>query len=303
MQVKYISKREGEAMSSLNVLAPAKLNLSIDVLDRRPDGYHTVEMVMQTLGLCDAISLIGRNDGIIQVVCDDPAVPSDHRNLAHKAANQLKQAAGRSDLGATITIKKNIPVAAGLGGGSADAAAALRGLNDLWRLGLGMDKLLEIGLAIGADIPFCLLGGTALAEGIGEILTPLPAPPPFWVTLLKPNLRISTAQVYNDYEPVHVSQRPDTELLISALAAGDRHSFSRAMANVLESVTITGFPTLGLIKQRARELGALAVQMTGSGPTIFALTAEYRTAANIYHAATPWVEFACITTFRGGSLA
>ncbi|HPZ22159.1 MAG TPA: 4-(cytidine 5'-diphospho)-2-C-methyl-D-erythritol kinase [Bacillota bacterium] len=283
---------------TLNLNAPAKINLSLDVLGRRDDGYHAVEMVMQTIGLCDTISLKSRTDGIIQVRCTHPQVPANEENIAYKAASLLKELSGNKRLGATIEIAKNIPAAAGLGGGSADAAAVLKGLNALWDLRLSPGELSRAGLQLGADVPYCLMGGTALARGIGEMLTPLPPPPSFWVVLLKPKAGVSTADVYKRYNEALVRRRPNNEALVAALAAGSEENISKAMANVLESVTFSLLPILGHLKQQALEYGAFASQMTGSGPTIFALASDSRRAAAIYNGLKNQVDFAYITTFK-----
>lgn len=282
----------------IRLLAPAKINLSLDVLGQRADGYHWVEMVLQTIGLYDHLTLEGRSDGQIQVVCRHPFVPSGRDNLAYRAADALRQLAGDPSLGATITIVKGIPAAAGLGGGSADGAAVLKGLNRLWGLGLPPVELAQAGLALGADFPFCLLGGTALARGIGEELIPLPAPPKLWVVLLKPGAGVSTAQVYADFCPAAVRRRPDTPGLVKALALGDLEGIPGAMANVLESVTLPRLPLLKQLKAEALANGALAAQMSGSGPTVFALAADYRSAQAIYSGLKHRVDFAHITTFE-----
>jgi 4-diphosphocytidyl-2-C-methyl-D-erythritol kinase len=283
---------------TLNLIAPAKINLSLDVLGRRDDGYHTVEMVMQTIGLCDYINLQPRTDGKILVRCTHPNIPTPQENIAYKAASLLKKITENNRLGATITIVKNIPLAAGLGGGSADAAAVLKGLNELWDLRLSPMELAQAGLQLGADIPFCLMGGTALAQGIGEVLQPLPSPPPFWVVLLKPNVGVSTADVYKRFNEASVLRRPNNHNLVSALTAGSQEAIYQAMANVLESVTFSLLPVLGDLKQRAMEYGAFASQMTGSGPTIFALAADSSRAEAIYNGLKDQVDFAHITTLK-----
>ena len=281
----------------LRLLAPAKINLSLDVLGRRDDGYHTVEMVMQTIDLCDSITVELRHDDKIKVICQHPLAPGGPDNLAHRAADLLKKFSG-SDLGVTITIDKRIPVAAGLGGGSADAAAVLKGLNMLWQLALSPEELSQVGFRLGADIPFCLLGGTALAEGIGEKLTPLPSPPRLWIVLLKPNVKVSTADIYSRYDAAAVKTRPNTQLLIEALATGDSDTFSSAMANVLETVASKYIPIIRCLKEKAMKNGALAAQMSGSGPTVFVLTSSYHQAEAIYKNLKHQVEFTHITTFR-----
>ncbi|MGI6365781.1 MAG: 4-(cytidine 5'-diphospho)-2-C-methyl-D-erythritol kinase [Bacillota bacterium] len=284
----------------LTLAAAAKINLSIDVLGRREDGYHQVEMVMQTIELCDQVILEPGETGVIRVHCSHPHVPSGRENLVWKAANLLRQKYGSPELGADIAIVKNIPVAAGLAGGSTDAAATLKGLNQLWKLNLPHSELAKLGAELGADIPFCLMGGTALARGIGEELTPLPSPPKLWVTLLKPNLGISTAEVYRHYVGSRVQRRPDTRALIAALHAADSRAMANSMANVLESVTFARLPLLRRLKQRAMEFGALVAQMSGSGPTIYALTEDYRRAAAIANGLRHQVEFTHITSFKEG---
>lgn len=282
----------------LVLFAPAKINLSLDVLGRRKDGYHLVEMVMQTIDLGDRITMTPNIEGKIEVVCPHPFVPSGEDNLAWKAAYLLRQEYGNSRLGVSIHIEKNIPVAAGLAGGSTDAAAVLRGLNRLWNLNLSVSELAREGAALGADIPFCLKGGTALARGIGDELTELPPPPNLWVILFKPNVGISTAEVYRNYDERTVQRYPDTQGLVEALKLCRLQTMADAMANVLESVTFTKLPMLRRLKQKALEFGALAAMMSGSGPTIFALTPEYRKAIAIYNGLKHQVEFAHITTFR-----
>lgn len=281
---------------SIFIKAPAKINLSLDIIGRRPDGFHLVEMVMQTISLCDHITLEAA-DGAIHLHCSHPFVPAGSGNIVWKAAHLLKSTYGSAEMGAVITVEKHIPVSAGLGGGSSDAAAVLKGLNELWDLRLSPAQLAELGLRLGADVPFCLQGGTALARGIGEKLTPVAPPPSLWVVLLKPNMGVSTGEVYREFVQGRVRTRPDTQRLVSALEAGDYQAMAESMANVLESVTFRRFPILRRLKQKALELGALAAMMSGSGPTIFALTPEYKRAAAIYNRLRHQVEFAHITTF------
>jgi len=259
---------------SIFIKAPAKINLSLDIIGRRPDGFHLVEMVMQTISLCDHITLEAA-DGAIHLHCSHPFVPAGSGNIVWKAAHLLKSTYGSAEMGAVITVEKHIPVSAGLGGGSGDAAAVLKGLNELWDLRLSPAQLAELGLRLGADVPFCLQGGTALARGIGE------APPPsLWVVLLKPNMGVSTGEVYREFVQGRVRTRPDTQRLVSALEAGDYQAMAESMANVLESVTFRRFPILRRLKQKALELGALAAMMSA-----------------IYNRLRHQVEFAHITTF------
>jgi len=278
--------------------APAKINLSLDVLGCRDDGYHYVEMVMQTIDFCDKITIEQAGSGCIHVHCPHPYVPSGPDNLVAKAAALLRSEYGNRDDGAAITIEKNIPVAAGLAGGSSDAAAVLRGLNILWGLKLSAGQLACIGARLGADIPFCLMGGTALARGIGEVLIPLPPPPKLWVVLIKPNLGVSTADIYNKYDDSLVKRRPDTKGLVAAIRSGDLQAMTDGMANVLESVTFAKFPMLRRLKHKALEFGANTALMSGSGPTIYALTTDHRRASAILNGLKHEVEFAHITTFK-----
>lgn len=287
-------------MSELTISAPAKINLSLDVVGRREDGYHNVEMIMQSIDLCDIVKLERTSNPKINLICRHPFVPSGPENLAWKAANLL-QKKYQVRYGTVIRISKNIPVAAGLAGGSSDAAAVLKGLNQLWGLELTEAELAQAGLSLGADIPFCLRGGTAYATGIGENLTIIPSPPKLWVVLLKPNIGISTAEVYKNYSGQLVRRRPDTKGMLKALENGDMQALADGMANVLESVTFARLPLLKRLKQKALELGALAAMMSGSGPTIFALTPEYKRAVAIYNGLKHLVEFSYITSFKEGN--
>lgn len=288
--------------TAMHFLAPAKINLSLDVLKRRDDGYHIVEMVVQTIDLCDSLYIQPRFDGRIKVLCSHPLAPGGPKNLVYQAAARLKSLAGAKPLGATIKIVKRIPVAAGLGGGSADAAAALKGLNLLWDLRLPPTVLAQVALELGADVPFCLRGGAALVGGVGEELTSLPPPPKLWVVLLKPQAGIGTAVVYSKFRQARVLHRPDTKGLISTLAVGDLSALSGVMANVLESVTFSLAPELNLLKSRAMDLGALAAQMSGSGPTVFALAKDFGQAQIIYQGLKNSVDFAHLTTFKEETL-
>jgi 4-diphosphocytidyl-2-C-methyl-D-erythritol kinase len=253
----------------LLVKAPAKINLSLDVLFKRPDGYHEVEMVMTTIDLADRLelSLLDRDE--IQIVSHNRFVPDDERNLAFQAAKLLKKRFGVKQ-GVRIGIEKNIPVAAGLAGGSSDAAAALRGLNKLWRLGLSLDELAEMSAEIGSDVPFCVYGGTALAKGRGEIITELPVPPTCWVILAKPFIGVSTADIYRRLGVSKVAH-PDTKGMIDALYAKNYEKICHHVGNVLEEVTLNLYPEVAHIKEQMKRFGADAALMSGSGPTVFSL--------------------------------
>ncbi len=254
-------------MISLN--AHAKINLSLDVLGRREDGYHTLQMIMQTIQLHDTISIHEIPAGV-EIKCEAPFVPNNSSNIAYKAAEAMLNKFNINS-GVRIEVNKNIPVAAGLAGGSTDAAAVLKGINSLFDLGIEQSELMELGKTIGADVPYCIMGGTALAEGIGEKLTPLAAAGNIPLVLVKPRIGVSTAWVYKNLNLSKVIQRPDTGRLISALETGDIKTVAADMRNVLESVTTEKYKVIELIKKDLLKLGALGSMMSGSGPTVFGI--------------------------------
>ncbi|WP_413789075.1 4-(cytidine 5'-diphospho)-2-C-methyl-D-erythritol kinase [Bacillus kandeliae] len=249
--------------------APAKINLTLDVLYKRDDGYHEVEMIMTTVDLADRIELEPLSGDKIRIISHNRFVPDDSRNLAYQAAQLLKDRFNVRS-GVAIGIEKVIPVAAGLAGGSSDAAATLKGLNQLWNLGLSLDELAEIGAEIGSDVSFCVYGGTALAKGRGEKIQHLPAPPNCWVVLAKPTIGVSTAEVYKNLK-LEGLKRPDTKAMLEAIHTQDYASVCTNVGNVLESVTLKLYPEVALIKEQMERFGADAVLMSGSGPTVFGL--------------------------------
>jgi 4-diphosphocytidyl-2-C-methyl-D-erythritol kinase len=265
----------------LLVKAPAKINLSLDVLHKRPDGYHEVEMVMTTIDLADRLELSLLEKDEIHIVSHNRFVPDDQRNLAYQAARLLKD---RFNIkrGAVISIEKTIPVAAGLAGGSSDAAAALRGLNKLWDLGLTLDQLAELGAEIGSDVSFCVYGGTALATGRGEIITQLSVPPTCYVILAKPFIGVSTADVYRRLDVANLNH-PNTNEMIKAIANKDYEAVCNNMGNVLEEVTLNLYPEVAQIKEQMKRFGADAVLMSGSGPTVFGLVQHDSRMHRIYN--------------------
>jgi 4-diphosphocytidyl-2-C-methyl-D-erythritol kinase len=265
----------------LLVKAPAKINLSLDVLYKRPDGFHEVEMIMTTIDLADRIELSLLNQDKIHILSHNRYVPDDQRNLAYQAAQLLKQRFNVKQ-GVEITIEKSIPVAAGLAGGSSDAAATLRGLNKLWDLGLTLDELAELGSEIGSDVSFCVYGGTALAKGRGEIITKLPAPPTCWVILAKPFIGVSTAEVYRRLD-VNGITHPNTIEMIKAIKDNDYQQVCKNVGNVLEEVTLNLHPEVAQIKEQMRRFGADAVLMSGSGPTVFAIVQHDSRMHRIYN--------------------
>lgn len=249
--------------------APAKINLSLDVLNKRKDGYHEVEMVMTTIDLADRLEMMELKENEIKIISRNRFVPDDQRNLAYQAAQLVKERYGIKQ-GVSIAIDKIIPVAAGLAGGSSDAAATLRGLNELWKLGASTEELAELGKEIGSDVAFCVHGGTALATGRGEKIAKLPAPPNCWVILAKPSIGVSTGDIYKNLQLDRL-RHPDTEKMVSAIWEKDYEGICHEMGNVLESVTLKMHPEVLHIKDQMSRFGADAVLMSGSGPTVFGL--------------------------------
>lgn len=264
----------------LYIKAPAKINLTLDVLYKRPDNYHEIEMIMTTVDLADRIGLQGTAKGI-HIQSADRFVPNDSRNLAYQAAQLIKDTFNIKT-GVIISLDKQIPVAAGLAGGSSDAAATLKGLNQLWQLNLSLDELAELGAKIGSDVSFCVYGGTALATGRGEVIEELPAPPHCWVILAKPSLGVSTADVYGAFDP-DKADHPDTQAMITALREGDYEAMCDNLGNALESVTMNLHPEVGQIKEHMIKFGADAVLMSGSGPTVFGLVNQEARIPRIYN--------------------
>ena len=269
-------------MAVLEVRAYAKLNLALDVLGRRADGYHEMRMVMQSVTLSDRIRLETGTGRPLRMTTDLGFLPSNEKNLAAVAALRLCEAAGVSSEGLAIDLWKTMPVCAGLAGGSADAAAVLRGLNRLMRLGLSSAELAEIGARVGSDVPYCVRGGTALAEGRGERLTPLPPLPRCHVVLCKPAFSVSTPDLFERIDGVRLRRRPDTLGLLGALEAGDLAGVARRMYNVFEdALPPRRAGEIGEIRNSLIQYGALGASMSGTGPTVFGL---FRDASAARHA-------------------
>ncbi len=263
----------------LTVLAPAKINLTLEVLHQRPDGFHEIRSVIQTINLCD--SLLFRSSHNIEFGCDDPDfVPEE--SLVSKAVGLLQQATGCSK-GARIEIGKHIPLASGLGGDSSDAAAVLHGLNRLWQLGLSLPELFELAPRLGSDVAFFLYGGTALVEGRGEMVTPLPSLPHRWVVLLMPpvpRMPGKTKQLYASLKPKHYTQGQITDRLVAGFSAGE--VTSSMLFNVFEEVAQDNFPSLGEYREQFLKAGANDVHLAGSGPALFTLVEDRAEAEGIY---------------------
>ena len=253
----------------VTVEANAKINLTLDILGKRPDGFHEVAMVMQTIGLHDTLTM-EKTEGEIALSINVPWLKADEKNLAWRAAEIVRQECGVKG-GVRMELTKRIPVAAGLAGGSADAAAVLKGMNVLYNLQLTADKLCELGAKLGSDIPFCIKGGTMLATGRGEVLTRLADMPETWVVLAKPRISVSTAWAYQNYDEQGAERHPDNEAIKEAISRGNRKAVAKLLCNVLESVTIKKYDVIAAYKEMMLEHGAMASMMSGSGPTVFGL--------------------------------
>lgn len=257
-------------MKKMNLKALAKINLGLDVVRRREDGYHEVRMVMQTIHIFDSVEITVMEKPGIKVETNLYYLPSNENNLVYKAAKLLVDEFGIQK-GVYINLKKFIPVAAGMAGGSSDAAAVLFGVNKLFELGLSLHELKQRGVKIGADVPYCLMRGTALAEGIGEKLTPLPSMKKCPVLIAKPAISVSTKFVYDNLKLNDKTVHPDIDGLIKEIEQGNLKGIAGKMGNVLESVTIPAHPEIELIKNEMKDKGALNAMMSGSGPTVFGL--------------------------------
>lgn len=256
-------------MNSINLKSRAKINLSIDVLGKREDGYHIVEMIMQTIDLYDNIQLKELMEDNIIVKSECVYIPLNEDNIVYKAAKLIKEKMNVKK-GIEISIQKNIPVAAGMAGGSSNAAAVLVGLNELWKLGLSKDELRDLGLKLGADVPFCIEGGTALAEGIGEKLTYIKGlSEKVNILVCKPDIFVSTKEVYESLDIDNIEKRPDNKLLIEQLKDDDIYSLSKNMVNVLEEVTSKKYSDIQFIENVIAKNDAIGTMMSGSGPTVF----------------------------------
>lgn len=256
-----------------------KINLGLDVLRRREDGYHEVRMIMQTVGLYDVLTMKKRKDDKIEMTCNLSFLPTDERNLVYKAVKLIKDKYHIKD-GVKINLSKRIPVAAGMAGGSSNCAAALKGMNQLFDLGLSIDELCEIGVTLGADVPYCIWGGTALSEGIGEKLSRVDAMPDCYILIAKPGISVSTAFVYKNLDLLALSKHPDIDGMLECLKEKDLTGICDRLENVLETVTIKEYPIIEKVKKHLMDQGAKGALMSGSGPTIFAVFEDKKTADN-----------------------
>lgn len=268
-------------MNSISVKAYAKINLGLDVLRKRPDGYHDVCMIMQSLDVYDTIMIEKTNSNKIMMKTNLSYLPIDKGNLVYKAASLFFEKTGITD-GLFIKLDKHIPVAAGLAGGSSDAAATLKGLNILYNTGLTTEELMTIGVKIGADVPYCIKLGTALSEGIGEVLTSLRSIPECHVVLVKPDISVSTKYVYENLKLTDDIPHPDITNMRIALENGDLTSLTNNMDNILQTVTVKNYPIINEIKNKMNELGSMVSLMSGSGPTVFGIYKTREHAQNAY---------------------
>lgn len=270
-------------MDTISLKALAKVNLGLDVVKRRDDGYHEVRMVMQTIHLHDRLDIKKTKDSGIRIKSNLSFLPVNEDNLVYKAGMLLMDEFKIRE-GVEVTLQKRIPVAAGMAGGSSDAAAMLFGMNEIFDLKLKREELMERGVSIGADVPYCLLRGTALAEGIGEKLTLLPPMVKCPVLIAKPQISLSTKFVYQNLKLDEHTVHPDIDRMIGDIRAKDLYSIAGDMGNVLETVTIPNYPVIEEIKNFMKASGAINAMMSGSGPTVFGLFGEEGTARKAYEA-------------------
>ena len=263
-------------MDSIRLKARAKINLGLDVLGKREDGYHEVRMVMQTIGIYDRLILTKIPEEEIRITSNLAFLPVNENNLIYKAIKLLKDEYHFPG-GVSVDLNKFIPVAAGMAGGSTDAASTMSGVNRLFGLNLSMGKMMELGVRLGADVPYCVMRGTALAEGIGEKLTRITPVPHMWILIAKPQINVSTRLVYEQLDMGGIQKHPDIDGIIRAIEAQDVVRIAQSMGNVLENVTVPLYPVIETIKQDMLSHGAINAMMSGSGPTVFGIFPDEQT--------------------------
>ncbi len=268
-------------MNTINIRAYGKINLGLDVIRKREDGYHEVSMIMQSVDLYDTLTISRTKDPSIRVRTNLSYLPNDRRNLVYKAAELFRNTLRLKD-GIRITLEKRIPVAAGMAGGSSDAAATLKGLNQLFQAGYSEEALKQLGVKLGADVPYCIQLGTALSEGIGELLTPLKPIPDCHILLVKPDISVSTRYVYENLKLTENILHPDISSMLSAIDEGNLEALTSCMDNILQTVTVPEHPIIDEIKTRMKERGALVSLMSGSGPTVFGIYDSLSVAQTAY---------------------
>ena len=282
--------------------AYAKLNISLDVTARRDDGYHDMLMIMQTVSLCDELTITPERDGLVHALTSLPYVPGDRRNLAVRAALKFLELVGDEERGMKIAMRKSIPVGAGMAGGSADAAAVLRALNRAYDAPLTTEELCAAGETVGSDVAFCLRGGTALASGRGEILQPLPPLPPCCFVICKPDFSISTPELFQKLDGAKLCCHPDTEGLLAALKAQDLDALCRRMYNVFEDVPDRRMRTIRAAKGALLDCGALGALMTGTGSAVFGVFRDRKVADTARAALAGEYRFCCTAEAVGSLL-
>lgn len=286
-------------MDSVNLKAYAKVNLSLDILGKRPNGYHEVEMIMQQITLCDELTIKKKESGI-SIHTDCYFIPNNSKNIGYKIARDV-MAIYDIKSGIHIEIQKNIPVAAGLAGGSADAAAVIIGMNRLFDLKMSKDEMKIIAVKHGADIPFCIEGGAAVARGIGEELEVIPSLKNVHMVLVKPSIGVSTQEIYRSLKIDQIKNHPDTNLLIEAMTCNDFRTVSNNMYNVLEEVTSQKYSIIKKIENKMIEYGAIGTMMSGSGPTVFGIFKNHKKAESAYkNLSKRNKEVHLVTTYDGG---
>ncbi|MGB8455457.1 MAG: 4-(cytidine 5'-diphospho)-2-C-methyl-D-erythritol kinase [Anaerocolumna sp.] len=269
-------------MNSIKLKAHAKINLGLDVVRKREDGYHEVRMIMQTIGLYDKLTINRTNNSSIVMNTNLHFLPTDENNLVYKAIALVKKEY-HIEQGVYVNLEKKIPVAAGMAGGSTDAATALYGMNRLFELHLTKAQLMNLGLRLGADVPFCIMRGTVLSEGIGEVLTPLPPFPPCQVLIVKPSISVSTKYVYENLKLDDSTKHPDIDGILACIKNKDLNSAVQLFGNILEAVTEKEYPIISDIKEKMLESGAMGSLMSGSGPAVFGIFDDIKKAEKAFY--------------------
>jgi len=289
-------------MNELRLRANAKINLFLEVLDRRTDGYHNIETVFQSIDLHDVITLRESASGGVKVKCDNPRVPVDSSNLVYKAAELLSQESEKR-FGVEIHILKRIPVGAGLAGGSTDAAATLIGLNELWGMGYGVDELMQLGGKLGADVPFCIMGGTALGQGRGDELTRLKTFSQIPVVIANPGFQVFTAWAYGSLKDLGLTRaRKNANILVGKMQQNDISDVGRELFNIFENVVMEKYPPVRRIKEEFIRAGASGALMSGSGPTVFAIAQDMSSAQRLREQVGNLADFCIVTQTSSASI-
>ena len=274
--------------------APAKINLTLDVLYRRDDDYHELEMIMSSVDLADYLTFTPLEEDKIEVFTNKAFLPVDQRNHVYQIIKLVKERYNIRE-GMLVEIEKKIPVAAGLGGGSTDAAAALRALNRIWKLNMSVQEMIALGMQAGTDVPYSIVGGTAFVSGRGEIVTPIKPMPSCWVVLAKPRISVSTKTVFRALEVERLDYIPKSRIVADAIEIGDYKGMVDNLSNALEAVTFERHPKLRQLSERMERYGMDGVTMSGSGPTIIGFSQNYSRAKRVYNSLRGFCEEVYIT--------